>query len=122
MADYVVNENDLTSIADAIRTKSGTTASLSFPTEFVSAIENISSGCSGTTMVTVWGVGGSPLIYVNSSGETQQENISSGGSIDLPLGSLCVSVNAEPGPFQPSGVELIYTGSRSAYKVYQVTG
>lgn len=50
MADYVVNENDLTSIADAIRTKGGTTASLSFPTGFVSAINAIPSGGTGETV------------------------------------------------------------------------
>ena len=53
MADYVVNENDLTSIANAIRTKGGTTASLSFPTGFVSAINAISSGGGAGTTVTI---------------------------------------------------------------------
>lgn len=35
---------DLTSIANAIRTKGGTSASLAFPAEFISAIEAISGG------------------------------------------------------------------------------
>ena len=37
-------DTDLTSVADAIRTKGGTTASLAFPSGFVSAINAISGG------------------------------------------------------------------------------
>lgn len=44
MSDYLVTDTELTSIADAIRTKGGTSADLSFPTEFVSAINAIKSG------------------------------------------------------------------------------
>lgn len=39
---------DLTSVANAIRTKGGTSASLAFPTDFVSAIQAIPSGGGGT--------------------------------------------------------------------------
>lgn len=46
MADYLVTDTELTSIANAIRTKGGTSANLSFPTEFVSAIGAISTGAS----------------------------------------------------------------------------
>jgi len=41
MADYLVTDTELTSVANAIRTKGGTSANLSFPTEFVSAINAI---------------------------------------------------------------------------------
>lgn len=44
MADYLVTDTELTSVANAIRTKGGTSANLSFPTEFVSAINAIGSG------------------------------------------------------------------------------
>lgn len=44
MTDYLVDGSDLTSIANAIRTKGGTSASLEFPTEFVSAINAIPTG------------------------------------------------------------------------------
>lgn len=43
MADYLVTDTELTSVADAIRTKGGTSANLSFPTGFVSAINAIIS-------------------------------------------------------------------------------
>lgn len=41
---YLVNEADLTAIADAIRAKNETTESLTFPTEMVAAIEAFSGG------------------------------------------------------------------------------
>ena len=44
MADYLVTDTELKSVADAIRTKGGTTEKLEFPTEFKSAIDNIQSG------------------------------------------------------------------------------
>lgn len=48
MADYKISGTDLTSVADAIRTKGGTSAGLSFPDGFVSAVQNIPSGGSAT--------------------------------------------------------------------------
>lgn len=42
--DSVALEADLTSVADAIRTKSNTTANLAFPDEFVNAVNSISTG------------------------------------------------------------------------------
>lgn len=44
MADYLVTDTELTSVANAIRTKGGTSANLSFPTGFVSAIQAIGGG------------------------------------------------------------------------------
>ena len=42
--EYKVTDNELTSIADAIRTKGGTSDDLEFPSEFVSAIGDIPTG------------------------------------------------------------------------------
>ena len=41
MANYIVNDTDLTSVANAIRTKSGTSGQLAFPSGFVSAVNSI---------------------------------------------------------------------------------
>lgn len=41
MADYLTTDTELTSVANAIRTKGGTSASLVYPTGFVTAIGNI---------------------------------------------------------------------------------
>ena len=44
MPKYLVNDTSLSSIADAIRTKGGTSNELEFPTEFISAIEDLPTG------------------------------------------------------------------------------
>ena len=44
MAEYLTNTNDLTLVADAIRTKGGTTELLTYPDEFVTAIYAIQTG------------------------------------------------------------------------------
>lgn len=51
MAKYKVSGSDLTNVADAIRTKGGTSASLSFPDGFVSAVAAIPTG-GGSTLIT----------------------------------------------------------------------
>ena len=54
MAEYLTNTSELTAVADAIRAKGSTIASLSFPAGFVSAISAISTGItpSGTISIT----------------------------------------------------------------------
>ena len=47
MSNYIVSDSDLTSVANAIRTKGGTSAQLAFPAGFVSAIGDIPSGGGG---------------------------------------------------------------------------
>lgn len=44
MAEYLVQGESLTAVADAIREKGGTTAPLSFPTGMAEAVRNIQSG------------------------------------------------------------------------------
>ena len=44
MANYLTTDTELTSVADAIRAKGGTSAQLTYPTEFVSAIQAIPTG------------------------------------------------------------------------------
>lgn len=59
MAEYLTNDVDLRKVADAIRTKGGTSAALSYPDEYVSAINAITTGAglkivvSATTGATV---------------------------------------------------------------------
>lgn len=47
MANYIVSDTDLTSIADAIRAKSGGSSQLAFPAGFVSEIGSIETGGGG---------------------------------------------------------------------------
>ena len=53
MAEYLTNTNDLTSVANAIRTKGGTTELLAYPDEFVIAIQAIQTGPELQIIVTV---------------------------------------------------------------------
>ena len=53
MAEYLTNTNDLTLVADAIRTKGGTTELLTYPEEFVTAIQAIQTGIVPQLIVTV---------------------------------------------------------------------
>lgn len=47
MANYIVSDTNLTAVADAIRTKGGTSAALEFPQGFVDAIDDIETGGGG---------------------------------------------------------------------------
>ena len=49
MANYVVTDQSITSVANAIRTKGGTSDIMHWPNEFVSAIQNIPTGGGGST-------------------------------------------------------------------------
>lgn len=50
LVDSTQLDSDLTSVANAIRTKGGTSASLAFPAGFVQAIGNIPTGGGGITI------------------------------------------------------------------------
>ena len=52
MATKTVQDSSLTLVADAIRAKGGTSAQLEFPTDFVSAIQNIPTGGGGGSSAT----------------------------------------------------------------------
>ena len=53
MAEYLTNTTDLTSVANAIRAKGGTTELLTYPDEFVTAIQAIQTGIAPQLVVTV---------------------------------------------------------------------
>lgn len=70
MANYIVDGADLTSVANAIRAKSGGSGQLAFPAGFVSEIGNIPSGGGGGTGYTLLASGsytysGSATGFVN---------------------------------------------------------
>lgn len=72
MAQYVVTDTELASVANAIRAKGGTSAQLSFPTDFVSAIEAIETG----------GGGGDSFFTLATGTVTPVSNVT---YIDIPL-------------------------------------
>lgn len=86
MAEYLTNTTDLTSVANAIREKGGTSALLTYPDEFISAIQAISSGgefviehgtkvfaedvvIKNTPLVIQHSVNKSPFLFVGISGK-----------------------------------------------------
>lgn len=56
MSNYLVDGADLTSVADAIRAKSGGSSQLAFPAGFVSEIQAIPSGGGGATLADLFTV------------------------------------------------------------------
>ena len=54
MAEYLVQGESLTTVADAIREKGGTTAPLSFPAGMAEAVRNIQSGGGDLSAVDVY--------------------------------------------------------------------
>lgn len=67
MSDYITNTAELTAIADAIRAKGGTTASLVYPDGFVSAIEDIESGGSDSVYVFTEATYSNTDVHVNNT-------------------------------------------------------
>lgn len=87
MANYIVSDTNLTAVANAIRTKGGTSEQLEFPDDFVSAIGDIQTG--GGSSVTV-----EPLsvtengTYTAPTGKAYSPvtvNVSGGGTDELLL-------------------------------------
>lgn len=50
MSEYITNDTDLKSVADAIRAKTGKSAPLTFPAEFATEIAGIETGGGGDTL------------------------------------------------------------------------
>ena len=71
LVDSTQLDADLTSVANAIRTKGGTSASLAFPSDFVSAIAAISGGG-----------GGGSYTLLNSGSYTKTED---SGTMQIPV-------------------------------------
>ena len=102
MAYRKVNDNSLASVADAIRSKGGTSDSLVFPDGFVSAVSAIQTGGGGS-----WSqisdkpfdaidgntlVNRSGTLYVNTTDDAEQDNtrpITSSG-----VHVICGNINA----------------------------
>ena len=66
MANYLTTDTELTNIANAIRNKNGTTATLQWPSDYITAIEDIETG------------GGQPFACIN---------------VTYPAGSICTATN-----------------------------
>jgi hypothetical protein len=61
MSNYIVDGSDLTSVANAIRAKSGGSGQLAFPADFVSAIDAIPTGGGGDYTAADFALGSKPV-------------------------------------------------------------
>lgn len=73
MANYLTTDTDLTAVADAIRTKGGTSADLVFPGGFVDAIDAIETGGGGNYVASDWLDMGKPEGRIESSANVADE-------------------------------------------------
>lgn len=98
LVDSTQLDSDLTSVANAIRTKGGTSEQLAFPSGFVSAIGDIPSGGADYPYMlgTYGGVSGATIeVYKNHVKVTSTSNNSSGVTAGLRKLDSTVSIGTE---------------------------
>ena len=109
---YRAYDSELTSIADAIRQKGGTSADLTYPNGFVTAIQNIQTG-TDTSDATL--NSNSQLlsgVTAYSQGTKYTGNIPSKSSSDLTASGATVTVPA--GHYASNATKSVSSGSASA--------
>lgn len=89
MADYIATDTELTTVADAIRTKGGTSAALEWPSGYAQAIANIPSGITPTGTISITSNGTHDVTNYASANVAVE---SSGGGLEpiltYPIGAL----------------------------------
>ena len=90
MTDYMTTDTELTSVANAIRTKGGTSAQLVYPAGFVSAIEAIPTGGGGGT----WQDISSLFQLYNSQGDLVSNGVTIAAFSNGDFVTLCIAVSA----------------------------
>ena len=109
MAKYSTNTEELTSIADAIRAKSGTNLSLTYPAGFVSAIQNIPTGSNNSYN----------LLKKDASGDTSSSSIITN---DISLGIADVTPGYNQQIITPetgySGFHTVNIGAMPPYSLF----
>lgn len=131
--EYLVNGTDMTTVADAIRKKGGTTAPLSFPAGMAEAVRNIQSGADLSLGLTGAQVGQiAKITAVDTGGKpTKWEpvDIPSGGT-DISLGLTAATVgqtikvkavDADGKPTAWEAVEMAEGGELSWHLVSDLT-
>lgn len=116
LVDSTQLNSDLTSIANAIRTKGGTSAQLAFPSGFVTAIGAISTGGGGSIVITdeTNATGTTAVITGNEitlTTKTINQNGTYNASSDNADGYSAVTVNVSSGG--STTWETVYNGSVS---------
>ena len=125
---YTTTSTELTSIADAIRAKGGTSAPLVYPAGFVSAINDISAGGGGATHVTSTATIAN-YVYLDEDGSTQTFSADpfTTLSVDALSGSIIVGYSQAQSvsKMQPTNTTLVASstggaGNTAYLGIYQV--
>lgn len=83
LVDSTQLDADLTSVANAIRTKGGTSASLAFPAGFVSAVESIETGGGSKANIDI-GVSNTPISNIINMFYALEQGTAKTGEFTLP--------------------------------------
>ena len=130
MADYLTTDTELTTVADAIRTKGGTSAALEWPSGFAQAIADIPSGGGvETATVSLYSVGNFAPSHIYYTDEDMTVQHTTDGSVigtQMPIGSIvyCYGSSGPPASMDPNvGLTELYVESspKSIYAAYEVT-
>lgn len=136
MADYLVTDTELTDVADAIRTKGGTSAALEWPDDYVDAIDAIETGGGGgsltTKSVTVTIMSGGDVqnvYYTNANGQVAESGSASTVTVNAAVGTVLVAQAPQPataGVIRVSGATVLYrqgsaSNGRYATAICEVT-
>ena len=122
MADYIVKDTELTSIANAIRTAGGTNSLLSFPNGFVSAVNNISGGggssdfSTATVVYSSTYMDGIYLAYIDEGFNTISPIMDAEGTYQVPL------YNGTAMGLCPEGIVSVMGNIQNNNNVLTITG
>lgn len=115
LVDSAQLDADLTSVANAIRTKGGTSADLAFPAGFVQAIGDISSG-DGVTLDDYYANNVTTYVNTNLTSITKERYIAFGDNTDSITFQNLVSANIYA--FMYCGAKHIYVPKLQTYGRY----
>ena len=101
MAEYLVQGESITAVADAIREKGGTTAPLSFPAGMAEAVRNIQSG--GGAVTSVNGKTGAVTLQAVDVGAISQDDLQNATNEALALAKASGEFDGPQGPVGPQG-------------------
>lgn len=109
LVDSTQLDSDLTSVANAIRTKGGTSASLTFPSDFVSAINAISGG-GGSTLI-------AKSITANGTYNATDDSADGYSSVTVNVSTGGGGLTFESGTYEPSadttGEKILFANTHS---------
>ena len=127
LVDSTQLDIDLTSVANAIRSKAGISTTLSFPSDFVTEIGNIQTGGGSTTVTVYPGIGNTTysICYMDASGNkvetdyyTLDPSVSASATIvaksGSPLAFFLSDVMPGGGFVAPNNATLFFSKSATA--------